>query len=138
MNCPDPEAVGAWIEDDGLAPTLRPLLELIGRDAVPLLLDGLRDFETWADNRPEEHRDAPPRATGFHQTSLREVAFTRYTNAYSLWLATRLFDAMAELDEAARNRVEAALAGTGCEPLAQYRPRHRIIKRKFKLAFENS
>ena len=39
MNRPDPSAPGAWLGDDALAPTLTPLLRLIGRDAI-VLRDG--------------------------------------------------------------------------------------------------
>ncbi len=138
MNSPDPSARGTWLADDALAPTMRPLLELIGRDAVPLLLDGLRDFETWADGRPEAHQVSPPRASGFHRTSLRGVEFPRYTNAYALWLATRLFDAVAALDTTARAQVDTAFAGTGCAALIDYQPRHRLRKQNFQLVFEDA
>jgi glutathione S-transferase len=135
MNHPDPGAPSAFLPGDGLAPTLRPLLELIGRDAVPLLLDTLREVERWADARPAD-LETPPRAVGFHETSLRGAKFTRYTSPYTLWMAQRALDAYAAAGDAGRAAIDAALAGTGCEALFAYGPRHRLGKRHFQLAFE--
>jgi glutathione S-transferase len=134
MNHPDPTAPGAWLADDALAPTLRPLLELIGRDAIPLLLDNARAFEAWADAKPAD-LDEPPRGVGAHPTRLRGAAFSRYTSPYGLWMLQRPLDAYRALGDAGRGRVDAALAGTGCEALFAYRPRHRLGKRRFKLCF---
>src|SRR5262245_25545770 len=53
MNHPIP-LKGRFLPDDQLPPTLRPFLELVGRDAVPFLLDNLRAFEAWADGRPAD------------------------------------------------------------------------------------
>jgi glutathione S-transferase len=135
MNHPDPTAPGDFLAGDALAPTLRPLLDLIGRDAVPLLLDTLRDFERWADARPADLVE-PPRAVGFHETGFRDAKFQRYTSPYTLWMAQRTLDAYAALTPGDRAKVDAALAGTGCEALLAYRPRHRLGKQRFKLAFE--
>lgn len=135
MNHPDPTAPGDFLAGDALAETLRPLLDLVGRDAVPLLLDTLRDFESWADGRPADVA-TPPRAVGFHETRLRGVKFQRYTSPYTLWMVQRSLDAYAALGAAERARVDAALAGTGCEALFAHRPRHRLGKRRFQLCFE--
>lgn len=135
MNHPDPTAPGDFLPGDALAPTLRPLLARVGRDAVPLLLDTLRDFERWADARPPD-LETPPRAVGFHETRLRGAAFQRYTSPYTLWMAQRSLDAYAALALEERKRVDEALAGTGCEALLAYTPRHRLGKRRFQLVFE--
>ncbi len=136
MNHPDPDARGEWLEGDALAPTLRALLDLVGRDGVPLLLDTLRDFERWADahGKPGEE---PPRAVGFHQTGLRDARFQRYTSPYTLWMVQRLLDPLSRLAPAERRAVDAALAGSGCEALLAYEPRHRVGKRRFKLVLEH-
>ena len=134
MNHPDPDDMGAWLADDALAETLRPLLARIGRDAGPYVLDTVRAFEGWAD----QHRgdgDEPPRGVGFHQTSLRGVTFGRYTSPYTLWMLQRVLDAYRALDPSGRAAVDRALAGTGCEALVAYQPRYRLAKRSFKLAF---
>jgi glutathione S-transferase len=135
MNRPDPDATGDWLPEDALAPTLLALLALVGRDAVPIFLDTLRAVERWADaeGKPGE---TPPRVVGFHATTLRGASFQRYTSPYSLWMAQRVLDPYRQLDAAARERVDRALAGTGCEELLAYRPRHRIGKRGFALVLE--
>jgi hypothetical protein len=133
MNHPEPGA-GAFLPDDALAPTLRPLLDLVGRDAVPWLLDDLAAVEAWADTRPAD-TDEPPRAVGFHDTAVRGVRAQRFTSPYTLWMVQRPQDAYAALAPADQARVRHALAGTGIEALLEYRPRHRLAKRHFKLAF---
>ncbi len=134
-NHPDPDAPGAWLADDALPKTLRPLLELIGSDAVPLLLDTLQAYEAWADQRPAEI-EGPPRAVGTHRTRLRGVELERYTSSYTLWMVQRSWDAYRSLASVERARVDEALAGTGCEALLAYEPRHRLGKRRFRLVFE--
>jgi len=135
MNNPDPDESGDWTDPDELAPTLRPLLELIGADAIPVLLDNLHAFDEWAATRPPEQVE-PPRGVGGHETSLRGATFNRITSPYTLWMAQRPLDAYAALDADERRAVDRALAGTGCEALFAYRPTHRLGKRQFKLAFE--
>jgi hypothetical protein len=135
MNHPDPGARGEWLAGDALAPTLTPLLELIGRDAAPLLLDTVQHFEAWADGRPAEEVE-PPRAVGMHETGFRDARFTRYTSAYTLWMLQRTLDAVCALGPVERKAVDEAFAGTGCESLLGYEPRHRLGKRSFKLVFE--
>jgi len=51
-------------------------------------------------------------------------------------MVQRTQGAHASLSAAERARVDAALAGTGCEALLAYEPRHRLGKRHFKLCFE--
>jgi len=128
-------AGGEFLPGDALAPTLRPLLELVGRDAVPLILDTVRDFERWADTRPAE-LETPPRAVGLHATALRGARFGRYTSAYTLWMLQRPLDAFRVLRPAERGRVDAALEGSGLADWLHYAPRHRLGKRRFQLVFE--
>jgi len=134
MNHPDPDDVGPWLADDALAATMKPLLARIARDAGPYVLDTVRAYETWADTRPADATE-PPRAVGFHQTTLRGVAFGRYTSPYTLWMLQRVLDPYRALPAAERAAVDRALAGTGCEAFLSYVPRHRLEKRGFKLAF---
>ncbi|MGH7788319.1 MAG: hypothetical protein ACRERC_15730, partial [Candidatus Binatia bacterium] len=134
-NCPDPDAPGEWAAYDALAPTLRPLLELIGQDAVPLLLDTVREVESWAATRPSDVSE-PPRAVGGHTTSLRGAAFNRYTSPYALWMVQRPLDAYRALPAAERARVDSYLAGTGCEALLALSPSVRMGKRGFTLVIE--
>ncbi len=134
MNRPDPDAAGEWLEKDALASTLRPLLELIGRDAVPVILDGIAAFEDWADDRPSSQEE-PPRIVGQYRAALGGVEFQRATSAYSLYMLQRPVDAYRDLPRAERAQVDAALEGTGCAELFRYEPRHRLAKRNYKLIF---
>lgn len=135
MNHPDPDASGEWLADDALAPALRALLALVGRDAVPLLLDDVRAIEDWADAQGAPG-ETPPRAVGFHPTKLRDAVFQRYTSPYTLWMVQRVLDPHARLTAGERQSVARALAGTGCEALLGHAPRHRMGKRGFALVLE--
>ncbi len=137
MNHPNRARFAGFLPGDALHPGLRDLLGLVGRDAVPMLLDGVRAFEAWADGRPEEMQE-PPRGVGMHESELRGSSFSRGTSSYSLWMLQRPLDAYRALEEGERKAVDAALAGTGCEALFDYAPRHRLEKRDFKLAFTAS
>ncbi len=129
---PDPDVPGAWLAKDALAPTMRPLLELIGRDAIPVLLDGARGFETWADGHTDPTEELP-RVVGTHASVLRGVGFQRVTTSYTLFMVQRLCSAYAALDSGGRAAVDRALRGTGCEAAVAYKPRHRVERRPFKL-----
>jgi len=135
MNRPDPDAKGEWLADDAVAPTLVPILALLGRDAVPILLDTLHDVERWAD-ASAPIGETPPRRLGFHRTKLRGAAFQRYTSPYTLWMAQRVLDPVRALSATDRKTVDEALAGTGCEAFLAFEPRHRMGKRGFALVLE--
>jgi glutathione S-transferase len=134
MNSPDPDGFGDWAEPAALAPTLDPLLQLIGRDAVPLLLDNLRAFDSWAASRPAEVIE-PPRGVGGHSTSLRGATFNRITSPYTLWMVQRPLDAYLALSGVQRGEVDRVLAGSGCEALFAYGSPYRLEKHNFKLRF---
>jgi glutathione S-transferase len=132
MNHPDPATFTGFRAGDALHPALLRILALVGADAAPLLLDTVAAFDAWADEQPGDGFE-PPRAVGGHQTHLRGVELSRLTSAYTLWMLQRPLDAYAALDTSARALVDAALAGTGCDRLLAYQPRHRLTKRQFKL-----
>ncbi len=135
MNHPEPGASGSWLAGDALSPTLHALLTLVGGDAVPLLLDTVRDIDRWADahGKPGE---APPRAVGFHATRLRGAAFQRYTSPYALYMVQRVRDSYERLSPQERHEVDRALAGTGCDSLLSEKIRHRVAKKGFALVLE--
>jgi len=137
MNQPDVDSFGPWEAGDSLAPTMRPLLELIGRDAVRLILDGARSFDDWADGH-DKPGEEPPRIVTMHDTEIGGVPVERVTSAYTAWMVQRPLDAYRALTPSDRARVSAALAGTGCERLFAYEPRHRLGKSKFRLVFEKA
>jgi len=131
---PDAGGQGALAPDDTLPGGLPRILAVMGRDAAPVIVDGLRAFEAWCDARPADMTQ-PPRAVGMYDTALRGTPIRRFVGAYALWMASRTIDAYVALPDAARARVDAALAGTGWEAVLAYRPRHRLAKRGFALEF---
>jgi glutathione S-transferase len=133
-NHPDPDSEGNFFTDDEVSASLARILETMGRDAAPMILDGLEAFESWADQRPDG-LDTVPRSVGQVETSLRGIPVTRFVGAYALWLIQRTLDAYDELEKHDRDRVDRALSGTGWETLIAYRPRHRLEKKGFELAF---
>jgi hypothetical protein len=132
MNHPDPDACGDWVDADALPETIVGLLALVGRDAVPVILDTARAFEAWADRHAAETGELP-RGVGMHATALRDVRFERLTTPYTLWMVQRCRDAYRALAPAARQAVDRTLAGTGCEAVLAYASRHRVERRPFKL-----
>jgi glutathione S-transferase len=133
-NYPDPDSDASWQADDAVAQSLLEVLRVMGRDAAPMILDGLRAFEKWADDRPADLTEMP-RAVGQLKTQLRGVPLTRFVGSYALWLVQRTLDAYQKLEEADQKRVDKAVAGTGWDALLAYEPRHRLEKRGFELVF---
>jgi glutathione S-transferase len=137
MNHPDPDSFGDWLPGDALPLALRPLCELIGRDAVPIVLDIVRAFETWADDNAATAGPLP-RVVGLHASTLRGVSFDRITTPYTLWMVQRVLDVYRRLAPPERAIVDRALAGTGCERLFAYVPRWRVERRPFRLMLERA
>ena len=135
MNHPEPRS-GEFLAGDAISETLQPLLDLIGRDAVPLLLDNARAFEAWAETKPADLAE-PPRGVGLHDTSLRGVRFERFTSPYTLWMLQRPRDVYRALPAEAQGRVRRALEDTGLLAVLDDRPRYRLGKRNFKLVVDS-
>jgi glutathione S-transferase len=135
-NVPCSDRQGDWLAGDALAPSARRVLEVMGRDAAPVLLESVARVERWADEnaRPGEE---PPRGVGTLETTLRGRPFRWAVRSYTLWMLQRTLDAWSGLAPPERQRVRDALAGTGWEPLLDYAPRHRLGKKNFRLAFES-
>jgi len=134
-NYPNADLQGEWLADDALAPSLVDVLGAMGRDAAPLLLDVVRDFEAWADSRPAD-QDELPRGVGLCKTSLRGLPVERAVIPYALFSVQRVLDFHRALSPPDRARVDDALAGTGWPALLAHEPRHRLRKEGFQLGFE--
>jgi glutathione S-transferase len=135
MNHPDPEAMGAWLADDAVAPTMRPILELAGRDAVPFIVDVAAAFERWADETSVGDGFLP-RIVGMHRTRLRGVEFERVTTPYTMWMVQRVTDAYRALSATGRAAVDGMVAGTGWEALLGWVPRRRVRRDPCRLVLE--
>jgi glutathione S-transferase len=125
MNHPDPAASGDWLPDDAIPPTMRPVVELLARDAVPYVLDVARAFERWADEATMSDGFLP-RVVGMHQTSLRGVEFERITTPYTMWMVQRVTDVYRALPDPERAAADGEFAGTAIEALLAYEPRRRV------------
>lgn len=137
MNHPDPRSFGAWLAGDAIPATMRPVVDLAGRDAVPFVLDVARAFERWADQTSV--RDGfLPRIVGMHRTRLRGVEFERVTTPYTMWMVQRVVDVYRSMAAAERADVDAELAGTGFEPLLAYEPRWRVRRNPCRLVLEDA
>ena len=112
--------------------TLQPILRLIGQDAVPFVLDQVRAIETFLDGLPAD-TTVLPRVVGMHHTALRGVTFERITTPYTLWMLRRVQSTFQALPVAGQMAVRELLADTGCAPLLDYTPRHRVERRPFQL-----
>jgi glutathione S-transferase len=131
-NRPVPEAMGGWFGGD-YPRTLMEVLDLIGRDAVPILLALELAFAGWARENATSGME-PPRAVGQFDSELRGVPFTAGVRAYVPWKMQRLRDAIEAAPEAERASIRKVLAACGCEALLtpdEQAP--RLEKRKFKL-----
>ena len=132
MNRPDPRRRRRMAPDDALAPTLRPLLALIGQDAVPFFLGRRAGLRGLGRRRPGGDRRAAARARR-PRNPLRGVGPALYQLVYALDAAAPARRRIGASTPPERAAVDAAFAGTGCEVLLAFRPRHRVGKRGFKL-----
>jgi glutathione S-transferase len=134
-NVPCADRQGEWLPGDALPESLLRVLAVMGRDAAPILLGSVARFEAWADanGRPGEE---PPRGVGMLEAKLRGDPFRWGARSYTLWMLQRTLDVWRTLAPADRERVRAALSGTGWEAALDYVPRHRLGKNGFRLALE--
>jgi glutathione S-transferase len=137
MNHPDPRSFGAWIPGDVIPPTMRPIVELAGRDAAPFVLDVARAFEAWADQSTMREGHLP-RIVGMHRTRIRDVELERITTPYTMWMVQRVTDVYRGMSDAERAAVDAEMAGTGFEALLAYRPRWRVRRDPCQLVLDRA
>lgn len=135
MNHPDPQSFGSWLAGDVVPPTMRPIVDLVGRDAVPFILDVARAFEAWAE-QSTMREGFLPRIVGMHRTRLGDVEFDRITTPYTMWMVQRVTDVYRSLPPAERAAVDAEFRGTGVEPLLAYEPRWRVRRDPCRLVLE--
>ncbi len=78
-----------------------------------------------------------PRATGVAPATYRDGERTPAARAYTLWMVQRPLDAYRALAAAEREKVDAALAGTGWEALLALDPRHRVEKQNYQVVWSS-
>jgi len=132
---PNAPAQGAWPRGDALAPTLRDVLGMMGRDAAPTILAGLDVFDHWAAAAPRDGTPLP-RAVGEIRSTLRGQPLVRFAGSYAPYLVQRVLGDYDALDSTDRERVDQAFLGTGWEGILAHRRRQRVVKRGFDLVLE--
>jgi glutathione S-transferase len=137
MNHPDPEDMGTWVADDAIPSTMRSIVALVGRDAVPFVLDVARAFEAWAD-QASMREGFLPRIVGMHRTRIGDVELERITTPYSMWMVERVTDVYRGMTAAERTAVDGEFAGTGIEALLAYVPRWRVRRNPCQLVLESA
>ena len=134
-----------WMHLDGIASRLRAVDEVcVGCDFDGTLTDivshpGVAVLSRRARTALERVSSTPRLELGvFSGRKLDDLrAMVWFPGTFLLGTAGfETLDAYGALSDGARTRVDAALAGTGCEDLLAYRPHHRLGKRRFKLCFE--
>jgi glutathione S-transferase len=133
-NSPNPDAQGSCYSGGELPETLREVLGAMGRDATPVILTMLREFEDWAD-REAANVETLPRAVGICDIDIRGTSAKRFVGSYTLFMVQRTLDLLQQLTTDKRSRLDASLSGTGWDELLSYTPRHRIAKKGFDLVF---
>jgi glutathione S-transferase len=128
-----PRDQGGWLGDDALAPTLLPVLKTMA-DAVPILVASVEATEEWATAQAKPG-EVVPQATGFLPAPYRDVTLSSAARGYTVWMVQRVLDVVLGLPVEDRARVDAALAGSGWEPLLALRPRHRVVKRNYQVVW---
>lgn len=111
----------------------------MGKDAAPVILEGLRIFDEWADTAADADTGEPlPRAVGEIRCEMRGLPMVRFAGTYAPYLAQRVYDCYHTMDSTDRERADDALKGTGWEPVLASTPRHRVIKRGFDLHLDRN
>lgn len=130
-----PRDQAGWLEGDALAHTLRPVLKTMA-DAVPMVVASVEATDAWAAENAKAG-EAVPRGVGIEESAYRDAKLSSAARCYTLWMVQRPLDAYLALTDAERGQVDAAVAGTGWEEILALRPRHRVEKQSFQLAWES-
>ena len=131
-NRPVPEAMAGWF--DGRYPdTLRAVLNLIGQDALPMMLALEAAFTGWAREQASPGQELP-RGTGLYSSRLRDVPIQAGVRAYVPWKLQRLRNDHGALSEDAQQRARDGLSDAACEAvLVAPDNACRVTKRNFQL-----
>ncbi len=135
MNRPPRDQAG-WLDDDRLADTLGPVLRTMA-DGAPILTGAIASIDAWADEHATPG-DAAPGGVGVQHVDFRGTPMSPAVRGYTLWMVQRVLDAYRALPDAGRARVDTALAGSGWEAVLALRPKHRLVKRDHRLAWDEA
>ncbi len=133
-NRPVPEAMGDWFNGE-YPESLNAVLDLLGQDVVPMLVDQSNAFASWAATEQESGKELP-RGTGTYQSSLRNIPFEAGTRTYVSWKMQRLNDALGAANADEQTRILGAMKRNNCDALLSTTDMPRLTKDQFKLVFE--
>ena len=108
-NRPVPEQMGTFFGDEYPA-TLTGVLELIGRDMVPLLTALEAAFTSWAHEHAVSGEEAS-RGIGTYESTLRAIPFSAGVRPYVVWKIQRLRDNYNRSNPAEQSRSRTLMAG---------------------------
>jgi hypothetical protein len=101
-----------------------------------MLVGAVSAIDDWAGEHAASGQADVPGGIGQQQTRFRDVPVAPFVRSYTLWMVQRALDAYGALSSRDRDAVDAALTGSGWEPLLALEPRHRLVKRGYQLAWE--
>lgn len=127
-----PDMAPETLAGDGIADTLKPVLEIVGRDygsEVTELVDFInRHLAQNPDLKSGDPvlTDANRRVLGRISIPLGDTEIPVGARHYSLWMLQRVHDAYDALEETDRTAVDTLLAKTGLTAFVNHRPKRRI------------
>ena len=131
VDSADPFTSGEWVDPAAPPESLRELLRLTGRVAVPYVGDIVRALR---EPLAAAEVGAPlPRAVGGHATHVCGIEAMRVTTPYTLFMVQRVQDVHDALDADARSVAVRLLAGTGWDELLAERVPARVALDKYRL-----
>ena len=138
MTKPPHPKGGAFLGQDEVPETLKPVLARIMREYLPVLLKTAAALTAHVEAHPEliAGKQPLPRALGMHEFELEGARDKRAIFTFDLWMLQRPLDFLASLRGGEREAVISMLKQTGGEQLADFPPYPRLTRRQFQLVVE--
>ena len=137
MTKPPAPKGGAFLADDEIPATLKPVLRRIMREYLPVLIATAEAFNAHVAALPEADRAKPlARGIGMHDFTLEGVTGKRVIFPFDLWMLQRALDFLRGLDGEAREKAVLMLKEAGGERLAGFPAFPRLARRNFQLVLE--
>ncbi|MEM1192999.1 MAG: glutathione S-transferase [Pseudomonadota bacterium] len=127
-------APGKFLEGDEIPATLMALLTRMMAEQGPCLLDLFEKMAVFKRDNP----GAPiPRMIGMHPFTMAGKTGSRMMLPYTQWMAQRALDHLADMDEAARGRVDRLMAMCGGGDLVKARISARVQLANHKIVWDD-
>jgi hypothetical protein len=125
MQEPDVPGSGELLPDDGIPPTVLPILSRMMREQMPVLVDTAARLQAFAAEHPGE---PVPRRLGLHEFVLGGERGERMVLPYGLWMLQRARDVYRELEGTDRERADGLLGSIGGEAFAEFPDPPRLAR----------